>query len=149
MRIIYVDNNATTPIAKEVVDAMMPYLTNEYFNPSSMYEQARHTANAIARARQTIASMFNLSEPDEILFTSCATESNNMAIMGAIRANSARKHVITSSVEHPAVLEVCRQLQRMDFDVTFLPKISLASFAVAISLPRAGAKCIHCHYCSV
>ena len=108
MKIIYVDNNATTAIAPEVLEVMQPYFTADYFNPSSMYEQAREAAEAITRSRQTIARIFGGINPDELLFTSCATESNNAAIYGVIKANPDRNHIITSSVEHPAVYEVCK-----------------------------------------
>ncbi len=120
MRTIYVDNNATTQVAPEVVEAMMPYLTAEYFNPSSMYEAAKPAARAITQARKQIARQFNLADPQQILFTACATESNNTAIFGAAKANPNRRHVITTAVEHPAVLEVCKELKRDGYDVTFL-----------------------------
>jgi len=120
MRTVYVDNNATTAVAPEVYEAMEPYLRTIYFNPSSMYDQARAAAKALTDSRQSIADFFGQVEPDQILFTSCATESNNAAILGAVQANPHKKHIITSSVEHPAVLEVCRDLQRKGFEVTFL-----------------------------
>jgi cysteine desulfurase len=120
MRTIYVDNNATTQVAPEVFEAMTPFLTEEYFNPSSMYEAAKPAARAIAQARKDIARQFGLADPQQILFTACATESNNAAIFGAARANPNRRHVITTAVEHPAVLEVCKELKRDGYDVTFL-----------------------------
>jgi len=121
MKVIYADNNATTEVAPEVIEAMIPFLTHNYFNPSSMYEPARATADSIARARHTIAEHLGAADPKEILFTSCATESNNTAILGAAKANPNRRHVITTAVEHPAVLEVCKDLERSGYDVTFLP----------------------------
>ncbi len=121
MKTIYADNNATTSIAPEVYEAMVPYLTSEYFNPSSMYSPAQRVAHAVARARGTVAKFLGGVSADEILFTSCATESNNLAIQGAIRANPNRRHVITTAVEHPAVYEVGKDLARGGFDVTFLP----------------------------
>lgn len=121
MPVIYADNNATTPIAPEVREAMVPYLTTEYFNPSSMYEPARRTAQAVADARRTVAGFFGAIAPKDVLFTSCATESNNAAIVGTARANPARRHIITTAVEHPAVLEVCKEMRRDGYDVTFLP----------------------------
>ena len=120
MKIIYADNNATTKVAPEVYEAMAPFLTEDYFNPSSMYEPARRTAAAMAQARQQIAGYFGVSEPKQILFTSCATESNNTAILGLAKANPDRRHIITTAVEHPAVLEVCKDLQRSGYDVTLL-----------------------------
>jgi cysteine desulfurase len=120
MNIIYVDNNATTRVAPEVVDAMAPFLSDQYFNPSSMYEAAKPAARAIAQARKEIARQFGLADPQQILFTGCATESNNTAIFGAVKANPNRRHVITTTVEHPAVLEVCKELERDGCDVTYL-----------------------------
>ncbi len=120
MNVIYADNNATTRVAPQVVEAMGPFLHAEYFNPSSMYEPARRTAHALADARAEIARFFGLTDTNSILLTSCATESNNTAIFGAVRANPNRRHVVTTAVEHPAVLGVCRELERQGCEVTFL-----------------------------
>ena len=120
MDIIYADNNATTRVATEVFEAIRPFLTTEYFNPSSMYEPARRAADALARARAEIARHFGLADPNAIIFTGCATESTNAAIFGAVRANPNRRHVITTAVEHPAVLGVCKELERDGCEVTFL-----------------------------
>jgi len=120
MRLVYADNNATTPVAPEVVEAMMPYLREWYFNPSSMYEPARQVAQAIAQARRTIAGHLGAADAQEIIFTACATESNNAAIQGVARARPDRRHIITTAVEHPAVLEVCKDMQRAGYEVTFL-----------------------------
>ena len=121
MKTIYADNNATTPIASEVVEAMRPYLGEKFFNPSSMYEQAREVHQAVEAARREIALLLGEIEPSQLTFTSCATESNNWAIFGATRANPGRRHLITTAVEHPAVLEVCKDLARSGYEVTFLP----------------------------
>jgi cysteine desulfurase len=121
MKPIYVDNNATTAVAPEVIASMLPYLEEEYFNPSSMYEASRPAADAIEESKKTVARFLNAGIPSQIVFTSCATESNNTAILGAVKANPGRRHVITTSVEHPAVLEVCKELARSGHDVTFLP----------------------------
>ncbi len=120
MRVIYADNNATTQVAPEVSEAMMPFFTAEYFNPSSMYEPARRTAAAIMQARRQIAGHLGIADPKQILFTSCATESNNTAIFGTAKANPQRRHIITTAVEHPAVIEVCKDLERSGCEVTFL-----------------------------
>lgn len=120
MNIIYVDNNATTKVAPEVCAAMVPFLTEDYFNPSSMYEPARRTAQALKQARQEIARHFGLADPLQIVFTACATESNNAAIFGTAKANPQRRRLITTAVEHPAVLEVCKELERSGYEVTFL-----------------------------
>ncbi len=120
MGIIYLDNNATTQVAPEVVEAILPYLTEHYFNPSSMYEPARTTSDAIADSRKRIAKCLGGVSASEILFTSCATESNNTAIFGTVQATPSRRHVITTAVEHPAVHIVCKELERRGLDVDFL-----------------------------
>jgi cysteine desulfurase len=120
MNIIYADNNATTRVAPEVYEAMTPFFTDIYYNPSSMYDPARQAAQALSRARQEIARHFGLNDPRQILFTGCATESNNTAIFGTAKANPNRRHIITTMVEHPAVLEVCKDLERNGYEVTYL-----------------------------
>lgn len=117
--IIYLDNNATTPVAPEAFEAMRPFLTTAYFNPSSMYEAARGPAHAISAARATVAAMLGGITPDEIIFTGSATESNNTAIFGALRA-SGRRHIVTTAVEHPSVLEVCKEAKRTGAEVTLV-----------------------------
>ncbi len=117
---IYLDNNATTPLAPEVVASMTPYLTNEYFNPSSAYEASRGPAHAIRAAREQVARFLGGVRPDEIIFTGCATESNNASIFGVLRANAERRHIITTAVEHPSVLEVCKEAQREGCEVSFI-----------------------------
>ncbi len=121
MDVIYLDNNATTRVAPEVVEAMMPYLTDEYFNPSSMYEAARVPADAVTAARKTIARCLGKVRPSEVLFTSCASESNNHAVFGTIAANPERRHVVTTGVEHPAIYEVGKDLERRNLEVDFVP----------------------------
>lgn len=120
MKIIYADNNATTRVAPEVDEAMRPFFTDDYFNPSSMYEPARRTAQAVAASRQAIARSLGVADPRQILFTSCATESNNTAILGTAKAEPRRRHIITTAVEHPAVLEVCKDLENRGYTVTYL-----------------------------
>jgi cysteine desulfurase len=115
------DNNATTRVAPEVLEAMNPYLTTEYFNPSSIYEPATGPAEAIAEARATVARVLGGARPQEVLFTSCATESNNTAVFGTIAANPERRHVVTTAVEHPAIYSVGQDLQRRGFEVDFVP----------------------------
>ena len=120
MKTIYVDNNATTAVAREVIDAMMPYFTKAFYNPSAISGSMNGIDTAIARSRRTVAEFLGASDAKEIAFTSCATESNNWAIFGGARANPDRQHIITSTVEHPAVLEVCKSLYKKGYDVTFL-----------------------------
>lgn len=120
MRPIYLDYNATTPIAPEVVDAMLPYLREHFGNPSSAHAYGAPARDAVERSRRVIAETLNAS-PAGILFTSGGTESNNLAIEGVVRASAGRRHVITSAVEHPAVLEVVRWLERQGVRVSVLP----------------------------
>ena len=120
MRLVYADNNATTQVAPEVVEAMQPFLADVYFNPSSMYEPARRASDAIGRSRAEIARRIGTQEK-EIIFTSCATESNNAAIHAALKANPKKKHIITSTVEHSSVLNYCMALEKEGYRVTYLP----------------------------
>ena len=120
MKTVYLDNNATTPVLLEVMEAMMPYFTEAFYNPSAISGRASGIDAAIARARRTVAEFLKVSDAREIVFTSCATESNNWAIFGIARANPERRHIITSKVEHPSVLEVCKSLCKSGYDVTFL-----------------------------
>ncbi|MEE4273593.1 MAG: cysteine desulfurase NifS [Thermoanaerobaculales bacterium] len=119
--IIYMDNNATTKVAPEVFEALTPYLTDAYFNPSSLYEPAHGPAEAVTNARRTVARLLGRAKPAEILFTSCATESNNTAVFGAIAANPDRRHIVTTGVEHPAIFAVGEDLQRRGLEVDFIP----------------------------
>lgn len=121
MRLVYADHNATTPVAPEAVEAMLPFLREDFFNPSSMYSAAARVADALADARKQVARLLGGVSSDEIIFTGSATESNNAALRGALRARPLRRHMVTSVVEHPAVLEVCRELEREGCDVTWVP----------------------------
>ena len=120
MKTVYVDNNATTAVVPEVMEVMTPYFTGEFYNPSAISGRAYGIDVAVARARRTVSEFLNISDAREIVFTSCATESNNWAIFGATRMNSERRHIITSAVEHPSVLEACKSLCKSGYDVTFL-----------------------------
>lgn len=120
MSAIYLDNNATTRIAPEVLEEMMPYLSDMYGNPSSMHTFGGQLHRRIEEARAKVASLIN-AEPEEIIFTSCGTESDNTAIMSAVESLPRKKHVITTRVEHPAVLNFCQHLARKGYRVTYLP----------------------------
>ncbi len=120
MNTIYLDNNATTRIAPEVLEEMMPYLTHLYGNPSSMHTFGGQLYRKIEEAREKVAALLN-ALPEEIIFTSCGTESDNTAIMSAVESLPRRKHVITTRVEHPAVLNFCKHLARKGYRVTFVP----------------------------
>jgi len=118
---IYLDYNATTPIAKEIADAMKPYLDDYFGNPSSAHEYGFKTKLAVEEARIQVANLLNC-DYEEIIFTSGGTESNNYAIKGIARANRGKgNHIITTSIEHPAVIEVCRYLEKNGFETTYLP----------------------------
>ncbi|HZL12016.1 MAG TPA: cysteine desulfurase family protein [Prolixibacteraceae bacterium] len=119
-RPVYLDYNATTPIDPEVAKEMIPYIESIYGNPSSSYSIGRSNKEAIEKARAQIAELINC-DPDEIYFTSCATESNNMAIKGIAWANRHKgRHIITSAIEHPAVTEVCKFLSLQGFEITYI-----------------------------
>ncbi|RLD83286.1 MAG: bifunctional IscS subfamily cysteine desulfurase/selenide, water dikinase SelD, partial [Bacteroidetes bacterium] len=121
MNKIYLDYNATTPIDPEVAKAMQPYLTEYFGNPSSIHEYGLITKKAVEKARKQIAELINCS-PSEVIFTSGGTESNNYSIKGsAYYLKDKGNHIITSSVEHPAVMEVCAYLEINGFEVTYLP----------------------------
>ncbi len=120
MRVIYLDNNATTAIAPEVLEEMSPYLRDLYGNPSSMHTFGGQVRRRIEEARARVAALIG-AEADEIVFTSCGTESDNTAIMSAVETYPYRRHVITTRVEHPAVLNFSKHLARKAFRVTFLP----------------------------
>ncbi len=115
---IYVDNNATTRVADEVIEAMLPFFTERYGNPSSMYAFAQLAKKPLEAARAQVASAINAERPDEIVFTSCGTESDNAAVFGALNALPDKRHLITSKVEHPAVYSLCEALERMSYRVT-------------------------------
>ncbi|HOP59083.1 MAG TPA: selenide, water dikinase SelD [Bacteroidales bacterium] len=118
---IYLDYNATTPVDKEVVGAMRPYLEDYFGNPSSIHSYGTETKKAVENARRQVAGLINC-KPEEIIFTSGGTESNNHAIKGYAFANEKKgRHIITSAIEHPAVIEVCRYLESKGFHVTYLP----------------------------
>ncbi len=119
---LYLDSSATTPVKSEVLEAMLPYLAEEYGNPSSKYyNKAVKAREAVELARSQVADLLKV-EPDEVIFTSGASESNNMIIKGmAEQCNDRGLHIITSCVEHKSVLETCRYLALRGYDVTFLP----------------------------
>jgi cysteine desulfurase len=108
--IIYMDNNATTRIAPEVVEAMMPFLTESYGNPSSMHTFGGQVGQAIKNARAKVAELLG-AEPGEITFTSCGTESDSTAILSALRTYPEKRHIVTTRVEHPAVKNLCENLE--------------------------------------
>ncbi|MCZ6752296.1 MAG: cysteine desulfurase NifS [Acidobacteria bacterium] len=118
---LYFDHNATTPVAPEVLEPMLPFLREEYGNASSIHRFGQRARAAVEQARAQLASLIGC-EAAEIIFTSGGTESDNLAIQGAVRASALpRKHVITSAIEHPAVLTTCHAMEREGVAVTYLP----------------------------
>ncbi|MCO5130276.1 MAG: cysteine desulfurase [Xanthobacteraceae bacterium] len=113
---IYLDHNATTPVAPGVLDAMLPYLRDQYGNPSSGYALGRAAKDAVATARGHVAALID-ADPDEIIFTSGGTEANNIAIRGSIEPNGGARAIVTSAVEHPATDEPCDLMARQDYVV--------------------------------
>lgn len=120
-RFVYADNAATTPVSPEVLEAMLPFLKEKYGNPSSLYSVAREAASAVEDARAKIAGLLG-AKPNEIYFTASGSEADNWAIKGAARANMAKgRHIVTSKIEHHAVLHTCEALEKEGFEVTYLP----------------------------
>jgi cysteine desulfurase len=120
MKTIYLDNNATTQVAPEVVEAMLPYFTELYGNASSMHTFGGQIHGRIEVARAQVAELIG-AEPDEIIFTGCGSESDNTALMSAVECNPAKRHVITTRVEHSAILNFCKHLAGKGHRVTYLP----------------------------
>jgi cysteine desulfurase len=119
-RRVYMDHAATTPVDPEVVEAIVPYFTEIYGNASSLHSFGREAHNAMEEARRKVARLIN-ARPEEIIFTAGGTESDNMAIKGVAYANRSRgDHIITSTIEHPAVLETCRSLEKQGFKVSYV-----------------------------
>ena len=141
MKRIYLDHNATTPLHPEVLDAMTPYLTNRFGNGSSIHAYGREARNAIDTAREQVADLIGAKSPSEIVFTSSGTEADNHAIKGLAelqRSRNAGHHIITSSVEHHAVLHTCQHLEKHGYEVSYVPvdrygRIHLDALREAIS----------------
>ncbi len=120
-RRVYLDNSATTPVDPQVLEAMMPFYTDTYGNASSIHFYGQQARSAVDRARHQVAELLN-ARPNELIFTSGGTESNNLAIRGFAEANAQNgKHIITSTIEHPAVKSVCEDLEKNGFEVTYVP----------------------------
>lgn len=120
MKTVYLDNNATTQVAPEVLEAMLPYFHDLYGNPSSMHSFGGQVARKIREAREQVAALIGAT-PDEIVFTSCGTESDNAAIRSALATCPEKRHIVTSRVEHPAVKSLCGNLAGQGYRVTELP----------------------------
>lgn len=118
--LVYLDNNATTKVDERVLDTMLPYFKEEYANPSSMYNFAKKSSDAIKEARGVIKDFVNANDEKEILFTSCGSESANTAIRGVLNYNKNKKHIITTKVEHPCVLNLYKTLEKQGYKVDYI-----------------------------
>jgi cysteine desulfurase len=145
---IYLDYNATTPIAPEVLDAMLPWLRHEFGNPSSTHPCGRRAAQAVATARRRVADLLG-AQPQEIVFTGCATEANNLALLGVARAlGASKRHLVISAIEHPAVMAPTMVLREQGWDVTVVPvdglgRISLKALEQSLRAQTALVSVMH------
>lgn len=145
---IYLDYNATTPVAPEVLEAMLPWLREQFGNPSSAHPLGQRAAQAVAAARHQVANLIG-AKPQEIIFTGCATEANNLALLGVARTLSVEKrHIVVSAIEHPAVMAPAMQLRLQGWTVTVLPvneygQVSPAQLANALQPDTAMVSIMH------
>ena len=117
---IYLDNNATTMVAPEVVEEMLPFFTEQFGNPSSMHQFGNKVGHALKKARKQVQALLGVEHDSEIIFTSCGTESDSTAILSALRAQPGRREIITTVVEHPAVLTLCEHLEKDGYKIHYL-----------------------------
>ena len=117
---IYLDNNATTKVDDAVVEAMLPYFTEQFGNPSSLHQFGNRVARAVKTARQQVQALLGAAHESEIIFTSCGTEADNMAILSALKAQPSRREIITTCVEHPAILSLCQSLEQDGYVIHYL-----------------------------
>ena len=117
---IYLDNNATTKVDEKVLEEMLPYLTENYANPSSMYDFAKKPAQAIKEARAKVRDFLGAKNEKEIIFTSCGSESANTAIKGALNCNKEKRHIITTKIEHPCVLNTYKEFEKQGYEVDYI-----------------------------
>ena len=125
MKKVYMDYGASTPVDKEVLSEMLPYFDKIYGNPSSIHGFGREAFDAVEDAREKVANLIS-AKPDEIVFTSGGTESDNLGVKGVAFKNKNKRgskgyHIITCAIEHPAVLETCKHMEKLGFNVKFLP----------------------------
>ena len=119
-KIVYLDNNATTMTDPEVFEAMKPYFCDLYGNPSSMHEFGGQVAKAVEKSREQVKDFVGAKDAKEIIFTASGSEGDNMAIRGILEANKNKKHIITTKIEHPAVLNVFKYFEKQGYEVTYL-----------------------------
>lgn len=145
---VYLDHNATTPVAPEVLEAMLPWLRDQFGNPSSTHPGGRRAAQAVATARREVADLIG-AQPQEIVFTGCATEANNLALLGVARAlGTPGRHLVISAVEHPAVMAPAMFLRDQGWDVTVVPvdgfgRISLEALEKSLRAQTALVSVMH------
>lgn len=144
---IYLDNNSTTQTDPAVLDAMAPCWRDQYANPSSLHLAGQSARNAIEHAREQVAALIH-AKPRDIIFTSGGTEADNLAILGTLEANSSKRRIVTTGVEHVAVHALCEKLQKQDYDVVFLPtdpdgRLDLAALDAALTPDTALAAVMH------
>lgn len=140
-KLLYLDHNATTPIDSSVCEAMLPWLKNEFGNPSSVYSLGRHATVALKTSRHQVAALVG-ADPSEIIFNSCGTEATNTAILSALAIDPDKRHIITSTVEHSATIKLCENLATRGYEITWLPvdaegKLDLAKLEAAITSETA------------
>ena len=148
MKTIYLDNNATTCVADEAVSAMLPFFTELYGNASSMHDFGGAVQKHLDEARQSAAALLGAASPEEIIFTSCGTESDNTAIYSALRCYPEKRHIVTTRVEHPAVLNMAKYLQSQGYGVTYLGvnsagEMSLDELKAAVTAETAIVSIMH------
>jgi cysteine desulfurase len=147
-RPVYLDFNATTPVAPQVLDAMLPFLREHFGNPSSTHAFGRRAAEAVAEARERVARLIG-ARPVELVFTGCATEANNLALMGAALAMPpGKRHLVVSAVEHPAVMAPAQQLRKQGWELTVVPvdgtgRVSVQSVVDALRVDTALVSVMH------
>ena len=145
---VYLDYNATTPVAPEVLEAMLPFLRDQFGNPSSAHPTGRRAALAVAEARERVAALIG-AQPQEIVFTGCATEANNLALLGVARAMPpGKRHLVVSAVEHPAVLAPARHLREQGWGLSIVPvddtgRVSSQAVAAALRDDTALVSVMH------
>jgi cysteine desulfurase len=142
MKTIYLDNNATTRVAPEVMDAMAPYFGELYGNPSSAHSFGVQVARRIREAREKVAELLGAAHPEEIIFTSCGTESDNTAIRSALETQPEKRHIVTSRVEHPAIRSLCHHLAGQGYRVSEIPvdregHLDMARYRASLSADTA------------
>ena len=148
LKLVYLDNNATTKVDEKVLEAMLPYFSQYYGNPSSIYEFGGKNSNAIKEAREQVKDFFGANSSKEIFFTASGSESANMAIRGILSADRSKNHLITTKVEHPCVLNLHKQLEKEGYNITYIGvnsagEINLEELYEAVNDKTALVSCMY------